>query len=352
MPLYLPPQAEHWQGRTDQEEHSQHIHEVVKLLNLAKLGQSTDSSSSPQPPKAQGKKIALLGFAVDEGIIRNQGRPGAKQGPVAIRQQLAKQCVHFAHPFLQLYDVGDVIYDPADTQGSLSIDPLAASQQQLCEFIKRLVRDSFFPIVMGGGHELALGHFMGHFEVLRQQSTTKKIGIINLDAHFDMRPPIPQHSKAPRSPSLGHSGSPFFQIQQQIGRNDFHYLCLGVQKSANSKALFQTAEAVGVEYIEAEQLIAANPAVMSRLHAFVAGVDCYYLSICLDSFNAAYAPGVSAVNHFGLVPQIILPYLDFLMSHPKIIGFDIAELSPPYDDRDRTAGLAAWLVQRQIHALH
>jgi len=46
-----------------------------------------------------------------------------------------------------------------------------------------------FPIVLGGSHELAYGHFNGIVNHLKKQTkNSSKVGIINFDAHFDLRP--------------------------------------------------------------------------------------------------------------------------------------------------------------------
>ena len=48
---------------------------------------------------------ALIGLASDEGVRRNQGRTGARKGPVALRKALANLAWHGHAP---LYDAGDV----------------------------------------------------------------------------------------------------------------------------------------------------------------------------------------------------------------------------------------------------
>jgi formiminoglutamase len=73
-----------------------------------------------------------------------------------------------------------------------------------------------------------------------------------------------------------------------------------------------------------------------------------YLSICLDVFASAYAPGVSAPQPFGITPIQALPILRRLAESGKVIALDIVELAPNYDPSGITAKLAASLLNEWI----
>ena len=74
-----------------------------------------------------------------------------------------------------------------------------------------------------------------------------------------------------------------------------------------------------------------------------------YVSICMDVFAAALAPGVSAIQPLGLLPWHVIPLIRQLASSGKVISYDIAELSPRYDFDHRTAKLAANLIYEIVH---
>ncbi len=80
-----------------------------------------------------------------------------------------------------------------------------------------------FPLVLGGGHEVAFGSWSG---LNRHLAGKGRVGIINFDAHFDLRMKQEQAS----------SGTPFFQIAEQCAAQGtpFHYACLGVAETANT----------------------------------------------------------------------------------------------------------------------
>jgi formiminoglutamase len=72
--------------------------------------------------------------------------------------------------------------------------------------------------------------------------------------------------------------------------------------------------------------------------------DHIYITIDLDGFSSAYAPGVSAPSPLGFTPYFVFKMLRFLFDTKKIISCDIAELNPTLDRDNVTANLAAKLV--------
>jgi formiminoglutamase len=172
----------------------------------------------------------------------------------------------------------------------------------------------------------------------------EKIGIINFDAHFDMRPLLPGNQ--------GSSGTPFLQIAQAHAQNKrrFDYNCIGIQPSGNMQALFDTAKQYDVNVITAEQLYKKDEeSSLKWLDDILKRNDMAYLSLCLDVFATPYAPGVSAPQILGLTPWQVLPLVKHLAASGKIIAYDVAEFSPQYDIDHRTAKLAAAFIHAFIH---
>lgn len=275
-----------------------------------------------------GEKLgfAILGFCCDEGIQRNKGRQGAAMGPASIRRELSNLPCAFS-PDVMLVDAGDITCEDGN---------LAASQAALAEAVFLLRTRGFFPIVLGGGHEVSLGHYNGHAKFLRQKHTVSDIGIINFDAHFDLRP----------LPEEGSSGTMFKQIASEAlsqGRK-FNYLCLGIQRSSNTVELFKIADQLGVSYLYASDIAARKSYVAEKVDAFVQTNDNIYVTVCADVFSSAFAPGVSAPQPLGLHPEDVLTYIRYIMRTNRIIGFDIAEVSPGFDQGHLTVSLAKALI--------
>ena len=91
--------------------------------------------------------------------------------------------------------------------------------------------------------------------------------------------------------------------------------------------------------------------VTSKLHAFIERNDALYLTIDLDGFSSAYAPGVSAPSALGFSPAFAFKILNYLMQTQKVVAVDIAELNPRYDRDQCTAKLAAQIVAAVVEGL-
>jgi len=314
---YLPPSADIWQGRADSPNHSCFF-QVMQLLDLQK-----------EIPPHHNLAMAIIGFNCDEGIRRNLGRPGAVEGPTAIRAVLAKLPIH-RHDVI-CYDAGDV---------TCNDNNLEDAQAALGEVVFTLMQHGIIPIVMGGGHELAWGHFQG----IAKKFPTENLGIINVDAHFDMRSLLPDNK--------GSSGTPFLQIAEAHNRANrrFDYNCIGIQNTGNIPQLFTTAKNFQTQIVYADDIQQGDTQKLMHLVNHVIYYNqVIYLSLCLDVFASAYAPGVSAPQALGVTPWQIIPSVRKLAESGKVISYDIAELSPKYDIDLRTTKLAANLIYEIIH---
>ena len=317
----------HWQGRCDTEDGAlgQRIHNVITNTQVNKLKESPSG-------------ISILGFATDAGVARNKGRIGAKKSPDLIRRALANLAWHKDAP---LYDLGTLACED---------DLLETSQAQCAEMIASAL--PFSPvIVLGGGHEIAWSSFSGLAQFVKSTFHSKsvtqppRIGIINFDAHFDLRA-----YQNPLNDVRPSSGTPFLQIHDFCQQNQwpFHYACLGVSRSSNTQALYQRANELGVWYVE-DALLGAHTDKnhvehLEQLQQFIGHCDYLYLTIDLDVFPASQAPGVSAPSSRGVSYDSLAPFLDIVLKNKeKLLLADIAEYNPTYDVDSQTARLAARL---------
>ncbi|WP_194774719.1 formimidoylglutamase [Pararhodonellum marinum] len=288
----------------------------------------------PQLPvnPSEGKSVALLGYAGDEGVGRNRGRTGAAKGPEAIRKMLAPLAYHLPED-LQIADYGDI----------MTLDEaMEDSHAGISAWVYKLLDVGHFPVLLGGGHDLALAHAQGIREYLEPKNKT--LGIINLDAHFDLRKPVA---------GKGHSGSPFFQLAEAATpKFPFHYLCLGIQKASNPPSLFATAKEMGVHWMEMDQFRLSNwGEISSQLDQFCGKVDQLYLTLDMDGFAAPYALGVSAPSPMGFTPELAFKVFDHLALSGKLISMDVVELNPRFDSDHLTAKLAARAIDALLNKL-
>ena len=294
-----------WQGRHDGDgEEHRRIHHVVNTTQHA--------------------SFALIGFGSDEGVKRNKGRLGAADAPDMIRAQLANLPVHQS---VSIVDIGTVVCE----QGQLE-----KAQAELADQVERSLQQGMKPIVLGGGHEVAFGSFSGLFQYIQHHEPQQKIGIINFDAHFDLR-----------EAEQVTSGTPFLNAAKLSEQNqkEFHYLCIGVAKHSNTKALFDTADRLNCQYIYDQQLqLSEIDHLISKINGFIEKIDALYITVDLDVFSASIAPGVSAPAVKGIDLSVFDLLFQAIKKSGKIRVFDVAECNPRFDLDNRTAKLAAYII--------
>jgi formiminoglutamase len=318
---YVAPSPMIWKGRKDSGDHA-YFHQVVQTIDLTQ-----------EVLNHQEAACGIVGFCSDEGVRRNHGRPGAAKGPKCLRESLGKlPIISDAH--LSLVDCGDV---------NCTDSNLESSQQVLGKIVHEMFQHNIHPIIFGGGHEIAWGTYQG----IASAYPEANIGIINFDAHYDLRPLVEGNK--------GSSGTPFYQVaKDRSAKNmDFNYLCIGIQRYGNSRQLFDRARELNVTTIYADDIFGQGVDVYKdTIRTFIAKSDVIYLSICMDVFEAAVCPGVSAPQVLGLHPWHVIPLMREIVNSSKTICLEIAELSPFHDINMRSAKLGASIVCDYIHHKH
>ncbi|CAM3247884.1 formimidoylglutamase [Filibacter tadaridae] len=298
-----------WNGRTDHETDwtSFRYHQVIGARG------------------EQKNACVLIGFSSDEGVRRNKGRIGAAEAPDALRAALSNMAWRLPEGNY-LLEAGNIV----------CVDGMMEeAQRELGEVVKGSLASGLTPVILGGGHETFYGHYLGTRAFIGKG---KKLGIINIDAHFDLRP----YDEEPSS------GTMFRKILDNDPDTD--YLVLGIQRYGNTENLFRKADELGCEYIcedELDENVAAE-----KITAFMERHDAVILTLCMDVVDAAAAPGVSAPSPFGLTPKLVRAIIRKVVADQKTMSFDISEVNPSLDPDGRTVKLGAAFVNEAIMGLY
>ena len=262
--------------------------------------------------------VCFVGYDTDDGVGRNKGRKGSEDGSNVIRKGMQ------SFPVIK----GLKIYD----YGNLKNKSLEEAQEEYAQKIADVLEKGIFPIGLGGGHDIAYGSYMG----IRKAFPNKKIGIINFDAHLDMRP----YNEGMTS------GTSFKKILD----NDTNaaYAITGFQKMGNTRRLIKTADSYKALILEEEY---PEELTITSLKAFAKRMDVLYITFCMDVFDAASAPGVSAPTVMGMEPKKGRNILRALMETEKVVCVDFAEVNPKYDIDNRTGKLAGVLAYEVMEKL-
>ena len=306
----------------------------------------TFDSSSQQNNQQNGQRIGLVGFACDQGVRRNQGRVGARAAPPLIRQAFAALPViaelqqRFDGQLSTLLgDAGDIHCHDNDDFAERTLEQ---AQLTYADKVSHIIQQGGLPVGLGGGHAIAYGSFLGLWQALQQADATSnndaslRIGIINFDAHLDIR-----------QSDVATSGTPFRQIAEHLEAQDqpFHYCCIGVSRFSNTAALFDRAEQLGVHIISDEDC--ANKKwkkLAAQIETFINDVDVIYLTIDMDCLPASVVPGVSAPAAYGINLAFVERAVKRIMASGKVKMADIAEINPTFDIDARSCKVAARLL--------
>ncbi|MDR0217501.1 MAG: formimidoylglutamase [Enterobacteriaceae bacterium] len=304
-----------WQGRND-------LAEANNALRIFQTIKQPDSFVPEQFPN----HIALLGFECDEGVKLNQGRPGAKLGPEYLRQSLANMASHDGHEWL--VELGNI---------RANAGQLSEAQNALSDAVYRCQTQKLRTLILGGGHETAFAHGMGIYRAF----PTQRVGIINFDAHLDLR-------NAPQATS----GTPFRQLadfchQQQ---RPFDYTCIGASRASNTQALLDEAKHLNVRIIwdtHCSELMLGK--VQQQLQDVIDQVDIVYMTIDLDVLPMWQMPSVSAPAALGVPLERLLALIEPVCLSGKLQAVDLVELNPLYDIQGMGGKTAARLAWQVVH---
>ncbi len=290
-----------------------------------RLGEIVRSDSSLIP---EGGWV-VAGYPDDEGINLNGGRPGAALAPSAIRKYLYR-CT----PAVGRADSVAIV-----DRGDLSVETLTLGDRhaKARKESARCMSEGARWLGLGGGHDYGFPDTAGFLDSLDPRA---KPLVINFDAHLDVRPT-----------SKGfHSGTPFRRLLEEF--KDTEIVAIGIQSQCNSRAHLNWLQQQGAEilFLDDLWLTGQNPGVVicERLLPRLERLRPVFISVDLDVFSSAFAPGCSQSWPYGLSPEAVMMAIDFICSRARVMGLGLYEVSPPLDIDDRTSRLAAQIAHRVL----
>jgi len=271
--------------------------------------------------KPETVKVVLLGFPSDEGVRRNGGRIGASEAPDKIRRELYKMTPDAEETTLFI----DLIEHTTDV-GDLNISgDLEEDQQKLGNIVAGYLEQGVVPIILGGGHETAYGHFLGYSEANLRTS------IFNLDAHADVRP---------LKKGKAHSGSPFRQALRHERQSVETYLVAGLQPHSVARSHLKFIDGHGGDYLFRDETNITSISGFFHQHES----ERLMVTFDMDAVDQSQAPGVSAPCANGISADLWLTAAYLAGRNEQVTSFDLSEFNPRYDRDSQTAKLAALTI--------
>ena len=263
-------------------------------------------------------KIVILGVPFDG---TSSHRTGSAKAPSAIRQESYNFEAYLCKYGFDIETAS--IHDMGDAKEFTSVRALVMG---LSGHIREIIKNRKFLITLGGEHSLTVPIV----KTLSDYHERDELAVIFLDAHLDFR-------NSYLDEKYSHACT-CRRVTDLVGVGNV--VSIGVRSYSKeeadaieeSKLRFYSGDCVNERGIE--------PIIHETLEYL--GKKRVYLSIDMDVVDPAFAPGVGNPEYFGLNPGHIRKVIELLGA--SLIGADIVEVSPPYDNGN-TAALAAQLVQ-------
>jgi agmatinase len=284
----------------------------------------------PYVTTTDGVDVAVVGIPFDTATSR---RPGARFGPEAIRS--ASIGLRPYHPpldvdvfgTLSVVDHGDVDVTPGNAERTAG---------QIAAGLEPLVRAGIVPLVLGGDHSIVLGELRAHAAV------HGPVALVLLDAHADTW----DHYYGERY----FHGTPFRRALEEGLLLPERSILAGMRGPLYSRADLAEARALGFEIVPDGELRALAPAEYGRRVRGRVGDASAYLSFDIDLLDPAFAPGTGTPEAAGLDTREALGFVRALAGM-RFVGYDVVEVSPPYDGPGETTALNASAIAYELLAL-
>lgn len=277
-----------------------------------------------------GVDVGAVGIPFDTATTN---RPGARFGPEAIRN--ASIALRPYHPALDVdvfaalsvADLGDLDVTPGNAERTAG---------QIADGLAPLLDAGVVPIVLGGDHSIALGELRAH------AAKHGPVALVLLDAHADTWDSY-------YGERYFH-GTPFRRAVEEGLLRPERSVLAGMRGPLYAPSDLADAREMGFDLIGGDELRGMMPADYARRVRDRVGEAPAFFSFDIDVVDPAFAPGTGTPEVAGLFPHEALALIRALAGM-EFCGFDVVEVSPPYDTRAQITALLAASIAYEFLAL-
>lgn len=278
----------------------------------------------PQADNLDGLDIAVIGVPMDLAV---SNRAGARLGPRAVR------AIERIGPYNHLTgivpkaecaiaDVGDVPF-----RSRYSLDD---SMEDIEAYYRRVKEAGVLPLSVGGDHSIT-------HPILRALGSDEPVALVHIDAHCD--------TAGTYDGSKFHHGGPFRLAVLDGVLDPEKTIQIGIRGS--SEAIWEFSYTSGMTVVHIEDIMEMGiEALIAKTKALIGDMP-VYVSVDVDGFDPAYAPGTGTPEAGGMTPREGFQLLRGLMGM-NVIGADVVEVAPMYDPTSNTAQLGAQLLFEEL----
>jgi arginase family enzyme len=258
-------------------------------------------------------EVAFIGAPMEAGSV-TPGR--CDLAPAAVRKALKRFSTYNVETGEEL-DVG------VDDRGDVAVQGLSPADgfAPIRNSVSAATRDHALTLLIGGNNAVTrpAAHGLG--------LPLDRVGLITLDAHFDMRDTDQGPMNGNPVRCLLEDGLPGANICQ-----------IGLAPWANTGAMHRDALAAGIGVYTIRQCLQSGilPVLEDALTR-LAHVDALMVDFDIDVIDRAHLPGAPGARPGGMPPDMFFRAARQLAAQPKVRLVDLTELDPSLDVSDISA---------------
>jgi formiminoglutamase len=274
--------------------------------------------------------VCLIGAPLSKSSISHSG---AAFAPGVIRKMLSSYSTYSIEENIDLADIevtdcGDILMHPTD---------IVQSQERIAETVEQLAatNPNTLLIILGGDHSISYPAVSGF------QKQWKRIGVIQFDAHHDLRN---------LEDGGTTNGTPFRSLIESGVLKGRHLIQIGIRDFANSKAYTEYGQQHGVVIYTMKDVRqrAMRDIIAESIRKLEKEVDAVYVSVDMDVLDQAFAPGCPAIGPGGMDSHSLLEAVALLGEYDIVKAIDIVEIDPTIDFRDMTSRMAVFVIMQYL----
>ncbi len=273
---------------------------------------------------------AVIGIPFDTATSY---RTGTRFGPEGIRA--ASTVLRPYHPALDIdvfgtlsvVDGGDIDITPGNAEKTAGQIDLA---------LQPVLRSGITPVVLGGDHSIVLG------ELRAQAAVHGPVGVVLIDAHADTW----EQYYGERY----FHGTPFKRALEEGLIDPARCLFAGMRGPLYGASDITQPREMGFDVIPCGELLSMTPEQYGARVREHIGDGPTFLSFDIDALDPAFAPGTGTPEVDGIYPREAFAFLRSLAGI-KFTGYDLVEVSPPYDTNGQITALHGAAIAYEFLAL-
>ncbi|HMQ05471.1 MAG TPA: formimidoylglutamase [Pyrinomonadaceae bacterium] len=270
-------------------------------------------------------EVVILGCPQDEGVRRNNGRPGAALAPTAIREQFYK---------LTTFNIRKQIFDAGDVRIGGTLEEV---HDRHFEIVRQILADGKRLIVLGGGNDISYPDGRAIADVYGTENWIA----VNVDAQLDVR-----------LAEQRNSGTPYRQLLDEGLLRPSYFYEVGFQSHFCSPVYYEYLRSLGVNRISLELLRSRTEAdlelkeqIRLKFIGHSSSLNTFF-GFDMDAVRSADAPGTSAPSPLGLRAGEFIQLVKYAASLANTRIIEFSEVNPKFDADNRTTKLVAIAMHR------